>query len=97
MELIAQRNTYTLASRVTQGDRPIHIDSGIKYVAQLFLIFWSHQLHIWNCAHKSYIKHTMLSRTIFTNNSGTIHCEYHMQVLHTNVMDNLVIGTLHKC
>ncbi len=39
----------------------------------------------------------MLGRTVFTNDAGTVHSKDDMQVLHANVVYDLVVGTLQEC
>ena len=38
----------------------------------------------------------MVSRTIFTSNTGTIHTKYHRQMLNGGIMDDMVKGPLKK-
>src|SRR6266702_1890911 len=89
-------DTDAFAAWVAQADRSIHIDGRVEHMAQLVLILGSHDLHVGNYAHESDIEDTVLSGAILTNDAGPIHGEDNVQVLHADIVDHLIKGTLQK-
>src|SRR5271165_99327 len=65
-------------------------------MAQFVLIFGSHQLHTRQDTHKSDIEEAMLSGTVIADHTSAVHCKNDMQILQTNIMQNLIIRALQK-
>src|SRR5947209_3266250 len=96
MQVVAQWHANTLAPWIPQRHRTIHTSCGVEHMAQFFLVFRSHELYIGNWTQKRDIKDTMLCWPIFTNNTCSIHCKDNMQILHTDVMYNLIKCSLQE-
>src|SRR5712692_3199262 len=92
-----QGNSKGLAAWIAQAYGTIHIYGGIEHVAQLVLVFGSHYLHIGDDAHKCDIEDAMLGMAVLANDASTVHGKDDMQILHADVVDDLVIGSLQEC
>ena len=64
---------------------------------QLLPVFGLHNNQIGDSAQKRNIKNTMVGRTIFTNQSGPVHRDYHGELLETDIMNDLIDSPLEKC
>ena len=43
-----------------------------------------------------HVESTMMGRTIFSHQSGTVQAEYHRQIEQCHIMDDVIVGTLCK-
>src|SRR5437879_6369153 len=96
MQIVAERHTKGLATWIAQPNRSIHLNSRVEHVTKFFLVLGSHDLHVGKDTHVCNIKNTMLCLTIFSHNTCTIQGENHVEILHTDIMHNLVERTLQK-
>src|SRR5258708_1229931 len=96
MQIIAERHTKRLATWIAQSNRSVHINGCVEHVTKFFLVLGSHDLHVGEDTHVGNIENTMLCLTIFSYNTCTIQDKNHVEILHTDIMYNLVECTLQK-
>ena len=70
--------------------------TGIKHLAAFIFIAWCHDDKIWNTAHETDIKCTLVSLTIGTDNACTVNGEENRQILNGDIMNELVISALQE-
>ena len=84
------------APRISNGDRPMILIGKIKHIIQFVFILRCTDGHIRYHRQIRQVKYALMSLTISTNQSGSIHAEYNRQVLNTHIVDNLVIRPLQE-
>mmetsp|Transcript_28559 Transcript_28559/g.48541 ORF Transcript_28559/g.48541 Transcript_28559/m.48541 type:complete len:245 (-) Transcript_28559:406-1140(-) len=75
----------------------IESSTSSNHISQLNLITRTHDGQIWNTSQVGQIITSMVSRTIISNNSRTVQYHSHGQILDSNIMNNLIITSLHEC
>ena len=81
---------------VSDGGRPFVQESAVKHVPTFRLIRWRENHHSGNTAQKAKIERPLVGWAIRTDNPRPVNCKGHVQALHTDVMNQLVIGPLQE-
>src|SRR5690554_3640377 len=70
---------------------------GVHQVTQIRFVHGSSYNHVRHRSHICNIEDTMMGWSVLTDKSSTVEAEDYRQVLNCNIMDNLVVRSLHKC
>ncbi|MMZ62657.1 hypothetical protein D1872_248740 [compost metagenome] len=66
-------------------------------MTKLVLILRHHKNHILNMTKECNIKYSLMCLPICTNKTCTVDRKHNVRVMAANIVNNLVIGPLHKC
>ena len=76
----------TAAARIPEADRAAVLCSAVEHVAQFIFIFRRHDDHIGDMTQITVIKDAVMRGSVFSDNAGSVQCDYHRQFLQTDVM-----------
>src|SRR6185436_2239968 len=90
-------NHHTVSSRVTDRKRPRVFQLSREHkIAKFFFIHGCGHNHIGQTSQVCIIKCPVMGRSVSSGKTATVKTENNMQILQGNVMDHLVVTTLHK-
>jgi hypothetical protein len=94
MRWLIDRDANAVASWITHCSRSFVFDHREQHVAHFALILRRHHDDVGHGAKISNVEEAMVSLTVTTRDATTIQAELYVQVLNTNVMDQLVKTSL---
>ncbi len=92
-----QRHAGSVNPRIPVGNRPVIIfQRRLHHMAKLVLILRHHHDHIRNMAHKGNIVYPLMSLAVSADKACPVNREHNIGVMAADVMDDLIVGPLHK-
>ena len=84
------------STRIPHCHRSILPECKPKHICKLPFIFRCKHRHIRDHSHIGQIKHALMRLTVCTNQTCTVNGKYNWEILHTDIMYNLVKSPLQK-
>src|SRR3982751_246003 len=97
LRFLVKGRADALSSRITHRSRPFMLDHGEHHVAHLAFVLRRHHYNVWHSTKVSDVEQAMVSLSVAACDSTTIQTELHVQVLNTNVVDQLIKTSLQEC
>src|SRR5206468_1389885 len=88
--LVRKRHALALAARVAQAERALLLDRRVKHVDEHRLVARSRQDHVRQAAQVADVEGAVVRWPVVAYQAGTIHRKRDVEILETDVMDDLV-------
>src|SRR5690606_22503250 len=90
------RSVRAAATGVAHGGRAVEQVAGGEHAPQLVFIAGGHHQHVGDAAQVGQVEAAGVGRAVFANQAGAVDGEQHIQMLHHDVVDQLVVSALEE-
>src|SRR4026209_2075569 len=90
------RNTHTVAARITHRSRSSVLDHCERHIAHLAFIFRRHDDDVWHATKVCDIEQAVVSLPVASGDTTAVHAELDVEILNADVVNDLIEAALQE-